>query len=356
MFSTLFEYILCAITAVTVLLQFYVIFLVQNKSPRTMHEYRYFLNMFTIWDISFTVIMGFLFVPVPITPRVAATVRGFASYFGDVGARLTFAASMIAGSHVMLSQIHCLVYRFTSIQMDKKFHHMFMSLPSKTVLMVLNQLIALALGYGFYLTLMPVEEVKYRLANWTYDRSTVRDGDVAIFLDVDSTYTRRYFIVLVVLFVVAEIACIILIVLILRVLKRNSKLFSRVTLRLNLQFCRLLIIQMATPAIVICGPVFCCIIAIFAEVESNTLITEAALAMITMYGPLNSIFTIFFVSPYRQYTYKLFILPWLRPLLFGLGLQRLLTNKRITMNKPSVTQTTVRPRHPITPTPPLYKH
>jgi hypothetical protein len=44
MYSSTYEVILLIITFVTILLQFYVFYLVQVVSPRAMHTYRFFLN------------------------------------------------------------------------------------------------------------------------------------------------------------------------------------------------------------------------------------------------------------------------------------------------------------------------
>lgn len=82
MYTTSYEFALLSVTLITVAIQFYVVFLVQWKSPKTMADYRYFLNLFTIWDLILSVMMGIFIQPMPITPLTACAIRGIATYFG----------------------------------------------------------------------------------------------------------------------------------------------------------------------------------------------------------------------------------------------------------------------------------
>lgn len=49
-----YSFIMSCIMVLTLLIQLYVFFLVQFKSPESMSEFRYFLNIITFWDMLFT--------------------------------------------------------------------------------------------------------------------------------------------------------------------------------------------------------------------------------------------------------------------------------------------------------------
>jgi hypothetical protein len=52
MYLTVYEEILSILTLITMSIQMYAIFLIQFKSPKEMKDYLFFLNLFSIWDVS----------------------------------------------------------------------------------------------------------------------------------------------------------------------------------------------------------------------------------------------------------------------------------------------------------------
>jgi hypothetical protein len=52
------------ITACTVAIQIYVLYLIVNVSPRAIRKYRYFLFTFCFWDMLFAFMFGNMLIPV----------------------------------------------------------------------------------------------------------------------------------------------------------------------------------------------------------------------------------------------------------------------------------------------------
>lgn len=80
-----YEMLLVFITVITLLLQCYVFFIVQFKSPLCMQSYRYYLNIVIIYDMLFSVFFGIILQPYPINLSVLVGIRGVAYYFGYRG-------------------------------------------------------------------------------------------------------------------------------------------------------------------------------------------------------------------------------------------------------------------------------
>lgn len=76
-----FEWMLIGVTMWTLLIQAYVVYLILKKSPQNIKEYRYFLILFTSWDMVFNIVFGLFLQPLPLAPILAASCRGISSFF-----------------------------------------------------------------------------------------------------------------------------------------------------------------------------------------------------------------------------------------------------------------------------------
>jgi hypothetical protein len=75
-----YQIIFHTVTAITVLLQGYVIYAVQTKSPYSMKSYKLYLINFSCYDILFTVIYGVFFIPDPTGKLLSVRSRGLSAY------------------------------------------------------------------------------------------------------------------------------------------------------------------------------------------------------------------------------------------------------------------------------------
>ncbi|KAI6200528.1 hypothetical protein M3Y96_00743600 [Aphelenchoides besseyi] len=94
MIESWYEKCLLTITIIATTSQFYVIFLIQKKSPKSM-----------MWDTIFTLVMGLGLQSYPIVPLLGGSIRGLAGYLGDFPVRLVQASALYTGSQVIISQL-----------------------------------------------------------------------------------------------------------------------------------------------------------------------------------------------------------------------------------------------------------
>jgi hypothetical protein len=76
-----YDRILNTITVITLVVQFYVLYLVEYESAKSMWEYRYFLKSLMLWDMLFTFGVDTLVAPYTIPNLFAGYFTGLAKYF-----------------------------------------------------------------------------------------------------------------------------------------------------------------------------------------------------------------------------------------------------------------------------------
>lgn len=143
-----------------------------------------------------------------------------------------------------------------------------------------------------------------------------------------SPLTRYYMFTILALFLASEVFCVILIYLILSVLRQKTSKFSKATIKLHFQFTFLLAFQLMTPLLLVMVPVSICLIKAMQNEFNPREATQLGLLIIGFYGLVNSLYTILFVTPYRQHFLHNVIYPWLKPLLFKLHLSYLLPRRK----------------------------
>lgn len=88
--DTSFLWLTPAFSCFSLLLQLYVVWLILNKSPENMWDYRFFLCANAASDMAITVVIGFLIVPDNWMPEeIGATVYGLGRLFGERGGEIT---------------------------------------------------------------------------------------------------------------------------------------------------------------------------------------------------------------------------------------------------------------------------
>ncbi|KAI1694960.1 serpentine type 7TM GPCR chemoreceptor srh domain-containing protein [Ditylenchus destructor] len=79
---------LLLLTTISIFFQCYVVFMVIRASPKSMSEYRYFLCLISIWDLLFTILLGYGLHPKLLLPLSAGEIKGLFKYFGLLGAKV----------------------------------------------------------------------------------------------------------------------------------------------------------------------------------------------------------------------------------------------------------------------------
>ncbi|KAI1698920.1 serpentine type 7TM GPCR chemoreceptor srh domain-containing protein [Ditylenchus destructor] len=130
--NSVYDILAFVLSFASILFQFCVIFVVVKVSPFTMRPYRYFLCIMTIWDISFTFLIGVGLAPHHVYPMSGATVHGFAQDFGLDFARVMVCAVVFSAVQIMAAEFYCLLYRLTVVFENRRIHKIFMHPISKT--------------------------------------------------------------------------------------------------------------------------------------------------------------------------------------------------------------------------------
>lgn len=102
--DTAFDTALLAIGIITTVLQAYVIWLVWRVSPPAMHDYRFFLLQFAVWDTIFTNLIAFGLRPVLLFPYSAALVEGPFALGGLTGAYIGLCVTMFSAVQMLAAQ------------------------------------------------------------------------------------------------------------------------------------------------------------------------------------------------------------------------------------------------------------
>ncbi|KAI6170843.1 Na+ channel domain containing protein [Aphelenchoides bicaudatus] len=244
--ARLYVGILDGVTIFTFIVQAYVFYLVQFKSPKSMKEYRYFLNTFTIWDMIFTIAASTSLAPNSVQGIFGAEVAGWGRSFRPELQLFCLGFGFYSAALVIMSQDYCLIYRFTVVWLDKRVHEFFMSTPSKIGWFVFQQSIAIFLGTFSYFACVQPNEFAARVALEPPEIQQ-RLTKFVIWFDVGNSMSAIWFsITLVICFMISETLCGFLIFMIMKHLRRNSDKFSKTTYKLHRQLTLLLAVQVAS--------------------------------------------------------------------------------------------------------------
>jgi hypothetical protein len=86
-------------------------------------------------------------------------VKGIASFFGPDAQMIAGALALYGGANVLVSQIYCLMYRYSVIKHNQSFHRVLMTTRSKVLLCLIGQLFSITIGFLGYKSLIPPEVV-----------------------------------------------------------------------------------------------------------------------------------------------------------------------------------------------------
>ncbi|KAI1731207.1 serpentine type 7TM GPCR chemoreceptor srh domain-containing protein [Ditylenchus destructor] len=304
--DNLYNGILLFLTTISILLQCYVIFIVFRASPKSMSAYRYFLCLISVWDLVFTILLGYGLHPKLLFPLSAGQINGFMRYFGLIGAKVGLCAIIFAAVNVLAAQLYCLVYRLAVVLPDQRIYEYIMKPASIVVAELFSLGIALAYGIPVYEVLLSGETLTiYVVGVSTYFNVTVPPADaVVLAMDLNPAITVNspipYCEAMVIGFVIVELICFVMAYFIIRILRKNAHLYSKRTYKIQIQLTALLIVQLASPIIFFMAPV---VYALLSGLLGNAITTSGDIGIIflCLYALSNSLLTILFITPYRRH-------------------------------------------------------
>ncbi|KAI1697834.1 serpentine type 7TM GPCR chemoreceptor srh domain-containing protein [Ditylenchus destructor] len=303
--DNLYNGILLFLTTISILLQCYVIFMVIRASPKSMSAYRYFLCLISVWDLIFTILLGYGLHPKLLFPLSAGKINGFLRYFGLIGAKVGLCAIIFAAVNVFAAQLYCLLYRLAVVLPDQRIYEYIMK-PTSIVLAELFSLgIALAYGIPVYEVLLSGEALTLYVEGVSaYFNITAPPADsVVLAMDFNPEIKVNspipYCEAMVIGFVLVELLCFVMAYFIIKILRKNVHLYSKHTYRIQIQLTVLLIVQLASPIIFFMAPV---IYALLSGLLGSAITTSGDIGIIflCLYALSNSLLTVLFITPYRR--------------------------------------------------------
>ncbi|KAI6219455.1 hypothetical protein M3Y95_01112900 [Aphelenchoides besseyi] len=300
----------CSIFTLSV--QFFVLHCVYQKSSTRIREYKHFLANFLVWDLVYTILLGFFLSPLTASNLVGLIVQGLSSeFYPKFSGRLTIAALIYAASHVIGGQNLCLLYRFIVVVCDKSCHYWFISWRAKLLYFFVSQFVSIALGVFAYNVFIDPEKIPSQLiAHNVHLPDGFNKIENIVMSDIQAPITHYFLITLLSLFAISELISIILIYLILRKLRQHQ--CSIQSYRLHVQFTIHLAANLALPGILIIVPSAAFAIGALCQEDVTIGVSQLAIFMNAFYATANALLVLLLVQTYRQYTFQTLILPWLK--------------------------------------------
>ncbi|KAI6226298.1 hypothetical protein M3Y99_01308600 [Aphelenchoides fujianensis] len=257
-------------------------YLIKVATPKSMSEYKYFLMFYTFW-------------PVPAEPMMGVVVRGGAFWLGSFASRCA----------VLLP--------------NREYYRRFLLKRSKTACLLGFQVLAVAVGYGFYLAQYTPEGLlgyfaknKFKVAELNETRRFAEEGE-AITAIHWTDYAIGYLIAVLVLILASELVSALLIFSTLRILAKTTEVHSMATRKLHLQFIRLLSVQVALPFFFIAIPVFVAVLFTVLEISIDRASIFVGYVFLALYSATNTMLSLFFIHPYREHFLRNVLGPFFLP-------------------------------------------
>ncbi|CAD5220337.1 unnamed protein product [Bursaphelenchus xylophilus] len=271
-----------------------------------MRTYKRFLINFTVMDFLFAFSLGILVKPYPIYPFQGAIIEGPLRYFENHGAVISTAFIINSAGYAMSTQCACIIYRFAILQADQRILEFVISWNTWIACYVATFFITAGTVFLANKMQVPQNEVYSKLLEVqpTYPGSVIPDisGKVVFLLNTGNEFTAIAAGLVFFGFFAAEVISIGCVYMILRILDSKKASFSKVTYRLHRQLTIALGIQLSTPFFFIILPVSIGIILVASNFRGGShVVMELAILFIDLYGAVNSLITLYFVKPYRNF-------------------------------------------------------
>ncbi|KAH7714237.1 hypothetical protein AAVH_18394 [Aphelenchoides avenae] len=101
------------ISAVSITVQLYLVYLIVWHTPGTMRSYRPFLLLISFWDFLLTFLLGIALVPELLYPASCVVVNGPVRFLGYDVSLITLCIVIVVGLNGKFTQDCCMAYRFS---------------------------------------------------------------------------------------------------------------------------------------------------------------------------------------------------------------------------------------------------
>ncbi|KAI1712414.1 serpentine type 7TM GPCR chemoreceptor srh domain-containing protein [Ditylenchus destructor] len=206
----------------------------------------------------------------------------------------------------------CLMFRFTVVLPNPKIHEWFM----KPVSLILMQIYCIAFSSAYAIPLYSIilkdKELVLSIKGSSQYFNLPLPKPNSIIIAVNFNHpeslallngTGRYAIAIVVGLLSIQIFCVGITFYIIKKLRQNAHLFSRKTYTLQIQFTLVLAFQLVSPLIFFLAPIcYSLIRAVIHASIFDRLSGNIGTVLLSLYTFSNSLVTVMFVRPYRNYT------------------------------------------------------
>lgn len=104
----------------------------------------------------FTLILGVFLQPDPIGKGISVRVLGISRLFDDTAQVICICMLLYSALNVLLSQVYCLIYRFSAIHESKRFQQFFVSGKAKFLCFIVGQVLSIGIGFlGYHVFVKP---------------------------------------------------------------------------------------------------------------------------------------------------------------------------------------------------------
>ncbi|KAH7693641.1 hypothetical protein AAVH_39321, partial [Aphelenchoides avenae] len=253
---SVFRTLVGVVTTADVIMQFYVIFLVFRVASTTLKEYRYFMLLCSVWDVTFAAWVGYFLRLRPLAPKApCAVVEGFLSTLGHDGVRVALPLMYLFGAALIGSQSYCVLYRVVLVLDNPRFKPRLLRIQCVGLEAVLILVLSTAVAVGMYITTVPAVYRADGSVHWpdaidttNTDSNVLRraalltDVDIAVFCVRVDSLALRISLAIIALFAAVEVGSVATGVWIIRKVRQHAA-YSPKTKEMHLQLTRLLIAQ-----------------------------------------------------------------------------------------------------------------
>uniref|UniRef100_A0AC35GE63 Serpentine Receptor, class H n=1 Tax=Panagrolaimus sp. PS1159 TaxID=55785 RepID=A0AC35GE63_9BILA len=270
-----------------------------KHSPKEMKHYKWMLLIQTLWTCNFGLLLGLLWIPVPLFPAMASYIRGPLSILGKSGAHIIMC--ILSGSALCIAS--CLLieifFRYATVAQLQIYHF----ITSKKMIPVIAGINLFSFGSGFgvnYMAKVPFSQLRNTTLIVIPDLQPIFDSEIIFGYILDSPYITAYGIYSLVFFGLFSIISNIFIYLLIRSLYKQKTIMSKRNYRMQTSLFIAVAIQFFIPFFFGVVPTVIVTILAHSHIKNITVICEVCLCLGCLHTVFSNLTTVVFVKPYRR--------------------------------------------------------
>ncbi|KAH7707215.1 hypothetical protein AAVH_25566 [Aphelenchoides avenae] len=198
---------------------------------------------------------------------------------------------------------YCLLYRMVVILEDTRYHQLLVTKAARVGGQSFGVCVSIAVGTVLYKGFITERGAALELVrNFPASVPLLRPELPVAALDYKKPWVLIAFSCIFFGLILSEAVSFGVVYVIIRTLRAHSASFSAKTYRMHLQLTVLLLVQLCSPVVFLIFPIIHTIYDVFTDNEITPTTGRIGFMLLSMYASLNSMLTLFFVTPYRRYT------------------------------------------------------